>query len=268
MYLWDIKGDKEVYEGRVSHCHKECEIYYMIDGEAAFLIEGHKYLIVSDSLMLIPPNCFHQWEYPVGKVHHRVCIHFLPEMLNRTERDFFLDLFVEPLHFLDGLLYNLNFYVQSIIDCKQMEASLRKIAVKCRMLALLSQIHFLRSTKTVKPVVLDERICAVINYIGEHLREDLSLDILSRRFGITKNHLNVLFHKTVGTPLMKYVTVKRLGHARQEIISGARLGEAAYNIGFNDYSAFYRAYKTFYGCPPSELLINSSQLIDYPKVSQ
>jgi AraC-like DNA-binding protein len=137
-----------------------------------------------------------------------------------------------------------------------MEPPLQKIASRIRTIALLTQIYFLRSTKTIEPVVFDERIRNLLIYLEEHIREDISMDDLSNKFFITKNHLHFIFHKVVGTPIMKYVKTKRLGLVRQEILNGAQISEAAYRAGFNDYTTFYRAYKSFYGYAPSKLLIN------------
>jgi AraC-like DNA-binding protein len=257
VYFWDIKSDNEVYEGNDAHFHKDCEIHYTVDGEGEISLEGHVYHIVSDSLLFIPSNYFHQWKFSPEKINHRICIHFLPEMLNKTRRegvDFFNDVFMEPFYFLDGSQYDLNFYIRAVTECALMEKPLQKIAIEGRMIALLSQIHYLWSTKAVKPVVLDERIKKVIMFLGENLQKNISLDDLSDRFLITKNHLNLLFKKTVGTTIKKYITVKRLGFVRQRILYGTRLSEAVYQAGFNDYSAFYRAYKSFYGSTPSELL--------------
>jgi AraC-like DNA-binding protein len=62
---------------------------------------------------------------------------------------------------------------------------------------------------------------------------------------------------------MKYISAKRLEFARQEILNGARFGEAAYKAGFHDYTTFFRAYKSFYGCPPSELLVSQIEPLQY-----
>jgi AraC-like DNA-binding protein len=262
MYLYNAKSDEEVLEGRKFHIHKEFEIYYMIKGEAEFILEGNKFIVVSDSLLLIPSNCFHQWEYPSGKIHSRISIHFLPELLNKPERDFFLNKFSDPVHFLNGSLHKINFFIQAIAECESYEESLQKIAARVRLASLLSQLCFIKSINSVKPVMLDERIGQIIVYIGEHLKEELSLSSLADRFRLNKNHLNVLFHKIVGTPIMKYVTAKRLGSAQQDILSGTAFAEAAYNAGFNDYTTFFRAYKSFYGCPPSEAMAHG---IDFPR---
>lgn len=256
MHIWDVKSDNKVYHGIESHCHRECEIFYMVDGMLEICLEDHVYHVVSDSLLLMPSNFLHQRIYHSGKTSHRISIHFLPEMLSKSERDFFQVLFTEPLHFLDVSRYDLNFYIRAVTECELMEKPLQKIAVKLRLKALLSQIHYLSSTKAVKPVVLDERIMKVILYLEENFQKDISLDNLADRFLITKNHLNFLFHNMVGIPIKKYIMEKRLVFARQRILDGEHPSQVAYSAGYHDYATFYRAYKLYYGLSPSEQLAN------------
>jgi AraC-like DNA-binding protein len=91
----------------------------------------------------------------------------------------------------------------------------------------------------------------VLKYLEEHLRNELTLEGIAARFSVSKNYLNLLFRQTAGTTVNHYIRIKRLGLARQDILKGSNAQEAAYNAGFNDYSNFYRAYKTFYGSIPS-----------------
>jgi len=91
MYFWNAKSDDDTFNGLNFHIHKECEIYYMVDGEVEFRIEGNVFHLVTDSLLTIPANSFHQWIYPPGKIHHRINVHFLPELLNKTERESFFE---------------------------------------------------------------------------------------------------------------------------------------------------------------------------------
>ena len=256
IFLWEIKSDNEVFNGINRHTHRECEVYYMIDGQLEIWLEGHGYHVVTDSLLLMPSNCTHQWIYPSGKISRRICIHFLPEMLNSSERSLFEILFKKPLHFLNVSQYDLDFYIRSITNCSLIEKPVQNIAIKSRMIALLSQILYLSSTKAVKPAALDKRIINVITYLEDNFKKDVTLNDLSSRFAITKNHLNFLFHKTVGMPIKKYVNIKRLIFARQEILGGERSSEAAYHAGFHDYTSFFRAYKSFYGSSPSEQTAN------------
>jgi AraC-like DNA-binding protein len=148
-------------------------------------------------------------------------------------------------------MYRIGFLIQSLFDCKDMEEPLQTIAVKHRAVSLLTYIHQLYLQNLVCPAPKNERIQAMLTYLNRNLREPVSLDTLCREFRISKNHLNVIFHKETGTTVNQYIRIKRLVMARQEILKGSTAEEAAYKAGFNDYSNFYRAYKAFFGIIPS-----------------
>ena len=90
----------------------------------------------------------------------------------------------------------------------------------------------------------------ILAYINSNLSRELSLDLLSKRFFISKNHLNRIFKIATGVTVWEYVKLKRLIMARNSILTGSSAIEACQNSGFNDYSAFYRAYKERFGVSP------------------
>ena len=144
-----------------------------------------------------------------------------------------------------------------------MSEDMQKIAVIHRVISILTQISYLNNKFAAKPVILDERIQRMLVYFGEHLNEKLYLDEIAEKFGVSKNLLNTNFKNTVGTTIMKYITIKRLEFARQKILDGGRINEAAYMAGFDDYTTFFRSYKSYFGCRPSEKLINPLDYTTY-----
>jgi AraC-like DNA-binding protein len=185
-------------------------------------------------------------------LYHRVSFHFLPELLDRTEQTFFLELFkAGPRFFTDTSSRNIGFFVEALLKCVDMEEPLQAIALKGRLVSLLSEISFLQSSYAREPASGDKRIQEVLKYMGEHLTEELSLDGLSQRYSISKNYLNIHFRQATGTTVNQYIRLKRLVLARQELINGSGAEEAAYKAGFNDYSNFYRAYKAVFGNMPT-----------------
>ena len=92
----------------------------------------------------------------------------------------------------------------------------------------------------------------VITYINEHLSEELSLELLSGHFYLSKPQLSRRFKQMTGTSIWEYIIIKRLMQARRLIRSGEQVMIAAQQCGFRDYSAFYRAYKGRYGRSPQE----------------
>jgi AraC-like DNA-binding protein len=133
-----------------------------------------------------------------------------------------------------------------------MDKGLQNAALKHRIISLLTYIFQMYSKNLPRASPRDERIQVILRYLNNNLYKPVSLDELSGEFYISKNHLNVIFRRETGTTINHYIRMKRLTQARQEIRNGCTAEEAAYKVGFNDYSNFYRAYKTFFGIMPSD----------------
>jgi AraC-like DNA-binding protein len=250
LYAWSQETD-EVYSD--IHCHAEYEIYYFIRGDVDYRIEGRHYTLAPESLLLIPPHNIHGVAVQSRRPHQRVSIHFVPELLDEAELSPMLEMFhASPLYYPDVSMYKIGFLVQSIFDCRDMKELLQKAAIKYRAISLLTHIYQLHLQSMVCTVPKNERIQTILLYLNRNLHEPISLDMLVREFHISKNHLNVIFRKETGTTVNQYLRIKRLVLARQEILKGCTAEEAAYKAGFNDYSNFYRAYKTFFGITPSD----------------
>lgn len=99
-----------------------------------------------------------------------------------------------------------------------------------------------------------EKIKNILTYINSNLNEDLSLDNISARFFLTKQHLCKVFKKHTGFTVNKYISYKRIVVVRELYLKGMSLTQACAEAGFNDYSAFYRAYCKIMHEPPRKSL--------------
>jgi AraC-like DNA-binding protein len=254
MEIWHNKSDEGPGLDFRIHTHAHHEILYVFCGDIEFHVEGYKYPLLPGSLLLTPANNFHGWKPRSGHLYDRVSVLFMPELLDRAEQSFFLELFnTGPRFFTDSSSRNIGFFIETLLECAGMEPPLREIALKSRLVSLLSEIFLLHSNHAPPPphAHQDKRVQDVLQYLGEHLLEELSLEQVSCQFNISKNYLNILFRQAIGTTVNQYIRVKRLTLARQEILNGNGAEEAAYKAGFNNYSNFYRAYKAFFGDMPS-----------------
>ena len=250
--VWNNESDEGTGVDFHSHIHEEHEIIYVFSGDVEYYHEGYKYHFLSESLFLVPANSFHGWKPLSSRLYHRVSIVFKDGLFNKTEQDQFSRLFTDgPRFFPNTSCRNINFYIKAMVECKEMEPSLRDIALKSRLISLLSEITRLPSGKAAEQSSNDKRILMILKHLEENLSGDLSLNDLSKRFSISKNYLNLLFRQTTGTTVSNYIRIRRLRMARQDIVRGLKAQEAAYKAGFNDYSNFFRAYKGFFGSLPS-----------------
>ncbi|MDR3167420.1 MAG: AraC family transcriptional regulator [Treponema sp.] len=236
-----------------AHRHEDYEIYYHLSGEVIRRFEDREYRPPPKSLLLIPPRVLHEWRILSGEPCKRFSIHFFGDLLQKEERNMLFTLFMSPrMYDTEAAPVELGSLIQSFRDCGDMEKGIRNIAVKSRLLSLLTALCKLgdRNTIAPRPVSMDPRIRNVLIYLADNTSAPLSLDALAQRFNISKNHLNVLFRRETGTTVIDLFRSMRLSAARRSIRLGLSAAEAAYCVGYSNYAAFFKAYRACFGVSP------------------
>ena len=93
-------------------------------------------------------------------------------------------------------------------------------------------------------------IDALLLYLSQNFTRDISLSDIAEHFFWSKDHCNRAFHKATGMSVMQYVAYNRVLYARQLLAQGMGAAEAAREVGFSDYSSFYRSYRKVTGRSP------------------
>jgi AraC family transcriptional regulator len=91
---------------------------------------------------------------------------------------------------------------------------------------------------------------------------------LSGRIGYSSHHLNRLFQALCGLPLGQYMQKRRLTEAFLLVRdSAAPIADIAFRLGWEDYSAFSRAFRKEYSFPPGTLR-DIRSLREFPEESE
>ncbi len=100
----------------------------------------------------------------------------------------------------------------------------------------------------------------VIEFIGKHLDEDLTLDQLSDMACFSKYHFHRLFTAYTGLSLQQYIRWLRLKRAAHQLIinKDQSIINIAVDAGFESHEAFSRVFKQTCGISPSEFRQKSS----------
>ncbi len=94
----------------------------------------------------------------------------------------------------------------------------------------------------------------VMDYIEEHLGEELSLEELAKVSGIGDYHFRTVFYYlSGGISLSEYIRGRRLSQAGMALVQGESVTNVAYAYGYQSLDGFTRAFTTFSGMLPSEV---------------
>lgn len=90
-------------------------------------------------------------------------------------------------------------------------------------------------------------------YINDHIRENVSLDLVSKEVGLNPAYFSTVFKKETGQNFMEYVTAVRMETARTLLTrSGRDVIDIACEVGYADVKYFSRLFKKHTSLTPTE----------------
>ena len=237
------------------HCHDTYEILFVSEGKGRYLIEGAEFKLKPRTLVLIKPFEYHCVEVEAGKTYERYVLHFTEDSVVKEVKGT-LERLADKSAEDSGNFYSPDSISQMIVSIFDRFEGVDQLSEDDRasyFKLLLSELITLLSLAGNQKIAHDEAELGarVSKYVNEYLEKDISLDVIAKRFFVSKYYLCRAFKKYSGVSLHAYVTQKRVVYAKQLIESGETASGAAYKVGFGDYSAFYRAYMKVFGTPPT-----------------
>lgn len=96
-----------------------------------------------------------------------------------------------------------------------------------------------------------EAIQQTVDYLEEHLQEEICANDLAKSAGLSPFYFQRLFKRLVNKPLQEYVKLRRLAKAVDALNMGnQRILDIALDYGFSSHANFTRAFKDAYGITP------------------
>lgn len=112
----------------------------------------------------------------------------------------------------------------------------------------------MKNTESVR--LYTERIHQAIDYISEHISEEINLEKLASVACFSPFHFHRIFSAITGETPREYIERIKLEQAANLlfVLKNKTIEDIAFCCGFKSLSSFSRAFKKFYGVPPVKFL--------------
>ena len=106
-----------------------------------------------------------------------------------------------------------------------------------------------------------EQIQQTIEYIEEHLCENISIDSLAKLAALSPFYYQRLFRRLVKKPVAEYIKLRRLAKATEALTQkDQRILDIALELGFSSHEHFTRIFKDTFGMTPEDYRKNPQTL--------
>ncbi|MDF2935352.1 MAG: transcriptional regulator, AraC family [Paenibacillaceae bacterium] len=256
------RDDKPNPEHFKLHYESGYEIFLFLDGIGTYIIEGNRYELSPDSLLIMNSTELHALsispDHPYERIVLTVKKDFLPPFLSHGV-DFFRSIKYRKLghgNLIQGELVRkkgILEHFQKLRHLLSQPGPEEEFVAKCVIVELLASINSIKESELLdaqshKPAMT--KIGELLEYINANLIEPLSLDVLAERFFLTKYHLCHIFKESTGYSINQYISHKRIHMADALMLEGYTPTQACFMTGFNSYSNFYKSYRKLTGRSP------------------
>lgn len=120
---------------------------------------------------------------------------------------------------------------------------------------LVSRLHEKKPEAVESALTDNGAFNEMMSYIDSNFSKKITLDMLSKQFGFSKNYICSLFSKYYSTSLSRYITEKRMMYALALLKDKNKfLKDVAIECGYSEYVRFYKVFKEHFGISPKEMI--------------
>ena len=238
------------------HSHTFYELIYCYSGNVQYLVGMQRYRLQRGDIVVVPPGISHrplfldQLNEPYRRSVFWLSCEFweqlsqrFPELRQGTEHHLFRT---------GGTQWeNLSALFQAAVQENERREPGWQVVVIAQ--AELVCVGIARAAVKIRPPQSEQRelMDEIILYIEQNMADKLSLGQTAQHFHVSESTISQLFRKRMDVSFYRFVTQRRLIAAKNLIQTGASLEQTAAEVGFGDYSNFYRAFRQEYGITPT-----------------
>lgn len=249
-------------EGLTLHSHTFCEMLYCCNTcNVEYLVGAERYRLQKGDIIIVLPGIGHRPLLPdnMTEPYKRFVLWISPEFMTRFQQTFpdekLFQITGTQLLRTAGTKWEFlgDLFLRGVEEAENQDVGW-EAAVVSNTITLLVQLRRMiiqrtaKQLKAEKPELLDQ----VIAYVEENLEQKITLTEIAHRFFVSESTISQLFRKKMGVSFYRCVTQRRLIAAKTLITKNVPMEDVSRQVGFADYSSFYRAFRQEYGISPRQ----------------
>lgn len=248
-----------------SHMHMECEIMHVVDGSISATIDGIQYTACKNQVLFILPHQIHSFE---SKTFNSENVMFISPLMIPQYSEFMKSNVLEsPVITLDNpdicrlctdILEHLFRRFPQKCTCSNLkskvdsEALINSISGRSLVESYISLLLEGAKWKPKSNSAMDTAKI-VLEYCINHYNEDMSINKVAMKTGVSEATVTRIFKSTVNCPFRKYINNLRLADAETKLIeTDIPITSISGLCGFETMRTFNRVFLSEYGVTPSE----------------
>lgn len=234
------------------HVHQYIELVHVVEGLLDMYIGSKKYRLYPGDVALIFPNIAHDYHVLSGQDDTQLHIlNCYPNYLPFHETILLNMIPQTPVLHANDVHPDILYAEKRLFEIKQ--DSFDQALIGSLLSLMLSRLLPNLSLSSTEDQPSRSLSGEIINYIGKHFREDLSLTSIAKHLGIGRCALSRIFSNVLQVSFSTYINSLRIDFAEYLLLS-TDLGmmDIAIECGYHNQQTFYRLFKSFHGCTPKE----------------
>lgn len=264
---------------RSRHVHESIELHFILNGQRLMFVDQETYRLTPRSAIVVHHNTIHKTSTAPGfpPDHHNFILQLDRSVFDGKLRevglqgfDTFGEVFTGVASFNEAewqlILAVIEEFKAVCADEKglkdmRMESlhsflylqavELACIFARARKRAMYADMKTRPEAETVVKTGVYQKVHEVAIYLQNHMRENVSLEELAKRFFMSRSYLTRSFRNVTGFSVVEYLTYIRVRRAQQLLWESAySITEIADLCGFGNITYFEKVFKTTTGQTP------------------
>ena len=110
------------------------------------------------------------------------------------------------------------------------------------------------------------RLNSAINYIEEHIKEEIDMNEIGKIAGCSSYHFQRMFSYMSEVSLSEYIRRRKMSIAAVELLNGKKVIDVSLMFGYESPTAFNRAFRNIHGVAPSQIADEGICIKSYPPI--